>query len=204
MRLLWCVSIFLILLSGCNESPFDKRIKELQSATYEDNNTAEKNSKSNHKLTLTDVEKKYDQSKIQKEEIIFSNFISQVLFEFYNRQLPPEEYVNLIKKYGVDEDTRINDKHFLLVLHKVQDLLEKQKYKGIAYKNLLLTFTDGAKQEATFYRSIQLNNQEYHYYQTTIQKRGGKWHFIKDQPVTDSKIIDILYAESFSQFNSAK
>lgn len=188
-----------MLLSSCGQSAFDKRIQEVSMANSqnEKKNTESMNS---FKITLAQLESKFEGSEIQKEEGSLMNFISLALFHFYNRDLSPEDYVQIINKYGSEKlstDERVYQLRLYKALHKE---LAAQNIRGIDYKTLRFKYENEDQTEARFYRSIKTKDFTFHFYETTIKKDGEKWVFVKDQPVEDPEKVELLFTESLTNF----
>jgi hypothetical protein len=112
----------------------------------------------------------------------FSNFVAQVLYQFYTLQISPEDYYTFLQKYG-SENTLKNlpkNENAITALTTIQDMYKNQNINGDSYVLTKVVY-DRFKTEGHFYRKVITTNGE-EYFITTIVKEKNGWKYENDEP----------------------
>jgi len=132
------------------------------------------------------VDKQYVVKDSYTDPVEFEKFAAKNIFDFYSFKISPDEYYSFLIKYGSKEmlkEQKVLEKKEsgVLFLTNVQGLLKDNGALGDDYTISELTF-NSAKNEAYFYRKVQLVNRQFSYFITTIVKENDEWKLLQDSP----------------------
>lgn len=130
-----------------------------------------------------------------EDENEFGKFVGQVLIDFQNLTISPEDYYNFMDHHASKKakaEMVEKKEEQIRVYNNIQTIFKNQKVKRESYVLSKVTLIQSQK-EGYFYRKVSTDKGD-EYFITTIVSEDGVWKYEQDQP-SPPFIIDNVMAE---------
>jgi len=130
------------------------------------------------------------------DENEFGKLVGQVLYNFQNLTISPEEYLNFMNQYAsknAKAEMVEKKEEQIAVFTSIQAIFKNQKVKRESYVLSKVTLTE-SQREGYFYRKVSTDKGD-EYFITTIVNEDGVWKFDQDQPSPPFIIEDVMVEE---------